>query len=115
TPSPTPAPTGTQNFSSPGSVNLSSSFNRNGIVADGSTFSGGFDGGGNSLSANLLGLNKSWNGTTFDIATSGNDVVVASGQAVSLKNGNYSHLRFLAAAAGGNQGSQQFTVRYTDG
>ena len=51
------------------SVPLGGSFNLAGIVSDGSTFSstGGLDGGGAALSANLLGTSQTWNGTPFTI------------------------------------------------
>ena len=39
----------------PGFVNLSSAFNRMGIVADGTAFGGGLDGGGTALSSSLVG------------------------------------------------------------
>ncbi len=48
-------------------VNLAAAFNRTGITADGATFSGGFDGVGAALSANLLGSSLTANGATFMI------------------------------------------------
>jgi hypothetical protein len=45
-------------------VDLSSSFNRVGIVSDGSTFGGGLDENGNALSANELGASVTWNNQT---------------------------------------------------
>ena len=50
-------------------VSLAGSFNQVGIVADGSTFSGGLDGGGAALSGNLLGTSHTWNDTAFTLGT----------------------------------------------
>ena len=95
---------------------LSSSFNRTGIVSDGSTFSGGLDGWGTALSSNLLGTSQTWNGTPFAIGAAGSsDVVSAAGQTISLPAGQYASLQFLATAVDGNQANQTFTVRYSDG
>ena len=97
-------------------VNLAGSFNRVGIVSDGSTFGGGFDGGGYALSANQLGGNVTWNGQTFQLGTANsNNVVSAQGQTISLPAGNFSTLSFLAAGVNGNQAGLTFTVMYTDG
>ena len=99
-------------------VNLGSSFNLAGIVSDGSTFSstGGLDGGGVALSANLLGTSQTWNGTPFIIGAAGSsDVVSATGQTISLPAGQYASLQFLATAVNGNQANQTFTVKYSDG
>jgi IPT/TIG domain len=99
-------------------VNLGSSFNLAGIVSDGSTFSstGGLDGGGAALSANLLGTSVSAGGNTFTIGAAGsNNVVSAAGQTIVLPSGNYASLQFLATAVNGNQANQKFTVTYTDG
>jgi hypothetical protein len=104
---PTPIPT---------QVDLSSAFNRTGIVSDGSMFSGGLDGDGNALSANLLGTSQTWNETTFNIGAPGsNDVVSAVGQTISVPAGQYASLQFLATAVNGNQANQTFTVTYADG
>jgi hypothetical protein len=98
-------------------VDLSGSFNRTGIVSDGSTFTGGgFDGFGNALSANLLGGAVTWNGNTYALgAPDGLNVVQASGQTIALPAGQFAALSFLAAAVNGNQPDQTFTVTYTDG
>jgi predicted alpha-1,2-mannosidase len=99
-------------------VDLSASFNRTGIVADGSTFAadGGLDGVGNAYSANLLGNSLSAGGYSFALgAAGGNNVVQAAGQTLTLPSGSYSTLAFLATAVNGNQADQTFTVTYTDG
>jgi hypothetical protein len=97
-------------------VDLSNSFNRVGIVTDGSTFTGGLDGDGSALSANLLGSSVSWNGQTFALGSPDtNNVVSAAGQTINLPAGNYSSLNFLATGVNGNQPNQTFTVTYTDG
>jgi hypothetical protein len=99
-----------------GQVSLAGFFNRTGIVRDGSTFTGGLDGGGSALSANLLGTSQTWNGTQFTLgAAGGNNVIAAAGQTISLPAGNYTTLNFLATAVNGNQPNQTFVVTYTDG
>ena len=67
-------------------VNLSSSFNRTGIVADGTKFGGGgLDGDGIAFSSNLLGTSLTAGGTTFDFGPAGtSDVVSATGQTIAL-------------------------------
>ena len=97
-------------------VNLASSYNRTGIVNDGSAFSGGLDGGGSALSANLLGTSQTWMGTTFTIGPAGSsDVVSATGQTIALPAGQDGSLALLATAVNGNQPNLTFTVNYTDG
>ena len=96
-------------------VNLSSVFNKIGIVTDGSTFNtGGMDGGGNAYSANLLGSSVSYLGTSFSIGPANAPNVVSS-VTIPLPAGQYSTLGMLASAVGGNQLSQPFKVNYTDG
>ncbi len=105
----TPAPVTTQ-------VSLSGSYNRTGIVNDGSTFSGGLDGDGYAISEQLIGSSVSFGGHTFAIGPAGsNDVVSAAGQVITLPSGTDSTLSFLATGVNGNQASQNFVVTYTDG
>jgi hypothetical protein len=97
-------------------VDLSSAYNRTGIVADGSTFGGGLDGGGYALSANLTGSTLAVGGSTFNLGPAGSaDVVSAAGQSVALPAGRYSSLKLLATAVNGAQAYQAFTVTYADG
>ena len=98
-------------------VNLSSAFNRMGIVADGTTFSGGgLDGDGYALSSSLVGPTLTAGGTTFNLGPAGaNDVVSAAGQTIALPSGNASELKLLATGVNGSQANQTFTVTYTDG
>ena len=100
-------------------VNLGGSFNLDGIVNDGSTFTlttGIIDGGVAALSANLLGTSQTWNGTPFTIGAAGSsNVVSATGQTISLPAGQYASLQFLGLAVNGNQANQTFTVNYADG
>jgi hypothetical protein len=102
---------------SPTTVNLSGAFNRTGIVRDGSIFlSGGFDGDGNALSANLIDSAVTFNGASYALGAPGvKDVVSASGQTITLPGGNASAVSLLAAGVNGNQANQTFTVTYTDG
>jgi subtilase family serine protease len=98
-----------------GPQDLSASFNRPGIVADGSTFVGGLAD-GYAYSANLLGPTVTAGGNTFTLgATGGNNAISAAGQTVALTQGNFSALAFLGAGVDGNQAAQTFTVHYTDG
>jgi hypothetical protein len=97
-------------------VSLSTSFNTTGIYIDGARFSGGLDGDGNALSANLLPSGLSFNGCVFNLGPSaGSDAVKCSGQYVTLPSGQYSCLNLLATGVNGNQVNQLFVVNYTDG
>jgi hypothetical protein len=97
-------------------VGLFSTFNLAAIYADGSSFGGGADGGGNAYSANLLGSALNWDGCLFTVApANANDAVKCSGQTIALPSGKFSSLQMLAAACDGAQTSQPFIVTYTDG
>jgi hypothetical protein len=98
-------------------LDLSSEFNVNGIYQDGATYStGGLDGTGYSYSSNLLTPSRVFNGTVLDFGPANQvDAVGCSGQSVSLTQGKFSGLRLLATGVEGNQKSQPFTVKYTDG
>jgi hypothetical protein len=100
------------------SVSLSSAFNREGIVTDGTTFSGsgGLDTHGYAYSSNLLGAAPSVNGVPFTLGpANASSAVSASGNSITLPAGNFSSLQMLATAVNGSQTSQTFTVNYTDG
>ena len=98
-------------------VSLGGSFNRTGIVADGSTFSGGgFDGDGYAFSTGQLGSTVTAAGVAFNLGPAGsNDVVSGSGQSIALPSGGFGSLKLLASAVNGNQANQAFVVTYTDG
>ncbi len=98
-------------------VNLSSAFNRTGIVADGTKFSGGgLDGGGYALSSSQVGTTLTAGGATFDLGPVGaNDVVSTAGQTIALPAGRDVSLDLLATGVNGNQTNQTFTVKYSDG
>lgn len=88
----------------------------NGIVRDGTTFSGGVDGVGNAYSANLLGTGMVWNGVSFAFGpANGADVISATGQTIALTAGHASSVSMLALAINGQQTGQRFAVNYTDG
>jgi len=97
-------------------INLTQYFNRTGIVADSSKFSGGLDGVGNAFSGNLLGTSVNWDNTSFIIGHPGeSDVVSANGQNIIVSPlGNYAELRMLTSSVNGNQTSQKFLIVYTD-
>jgi hypothetical protein len=98
-------------------VDLSSDFDINGIYTDGSSYStGGLDGTGYSYSANLLTPSRVYSGTLFDFGTANvPDAVSGAGQSISLTQGKFAALMLLATAIEGNQKSQTFTVKYSDG
>ena len=100
----------------PTQINLSSAFNRTGIVTDGSTFSGGLDTYGDALSANLLGTSITVGGASFTFGPANtNNAISAAGQTIALPASSDSALKLLATAVNGAQVNQTFTVTYTDG
>ena len=97
-------------------ANFSSAFNRTGIVANGTTFGGGLDGGGYALSSSLVGPTLTVDGTAFNMGPAGvDDVVSADGQTIALPSGSAGTLELLATGVDGSQANQTFTVTYTDG
>jgi hypothetical protein len=99
-----------------GQADLSGSFNQAGIVSDGSTISGGFDGSGPALLANLPGVAVTWNGNAYALGAADRpDVVQAPGQTIALPASRFSALPFLAATVNGNQPEQTFMVTDGDG
>jgi len=98
-------------------VDLSPEFTLYGIYQDGSTYStGGLDGLGYSYSANLLTTSRVLNGELFNLgAGNAPDALGCTGQTVTLPTGQFSGLTLLATAVSGNQTTQTFTVKYTDG
>ena len=75
---------------------------------------GGFDGNGNSYSANQLGTSVVWNGITFALGPPSVPDAVTS-TTISLPPGNFTTLSLIGAAANGAQANQTFTVNYTTG
>jgi hypothetical protein len=98
-------------------VNLTSDYKLYGIYNDGTTYTtGGLDGGGYSYSANLLTASRVYDGTLFDFGPANEpDAFGCAGQTVTLTQGKFSALMLLATGIEGNQVSQTFIVRYTDG
>ena len=95
-------------------VNLSSAFNRLGIVRDGFPCTGGLDGEGNCYSSNLLGSSVAFNGMTLSLGTPNVSNAVTSAF-VALPSGQFTSMTMLATGVNGNQPSQSLTVNYTDG
>ena len=95
-------------------VNMTSAYNRLAMVTDGTTFSGGIDGGGSAYSANLLGSSTTWEGLTFVFGPP-NVVDSVSYTTVTLPSCQCSTLAMLATGVNGSQASQTFVVNYTDG
>ena len=96
-------------------VNLSSSYNRNGLTWGGTTITGGgIDGNNDALEGYY---NFAWQGATVPLGTvNALDVVSAQGQTITLPAGQYSDLTLFATAVNsGNQTNQQFTVNYSSG
>jgi hypothetical protein len=105
-------------FSAPVSVNLSSASNVEGETADGVPFgSGGLDGNGYAISADLLAGGQVWRNTPFYFwaGVGGPNVVSAAGQTVGLPVDSWSAVRLLATGVNGNHPNLTFTVTYTDG
>ena len=97
-------------------ADLSSAFNRTGIVTDGTPFTGGLDGAGDALSSSLLGPTLMAGGATFDLGPAGaDDAVSAAGQVIALPPGTFGSLALLGTGVKGDQPDQTFTVTYTDG
>ena len=98
-------------------VDLSSDFNLSGIYQDGTKYtSGGLDGQGYSYSSNLLTASRVFSNTLLNFGPANvPDAVSSQGQAITLPAGQFSGLILLATAVNGNQVSQPFTIRYTDG
>jgi hypothetical protein len=85
------------------------------MVKDGSTFSGaGFDGGDTAYSTTLLGTSIDWNNLSFSFLPA-NTNNGASSETLTLPSGQFTTLSLLGAAANGDQTSQTFIVKYTDG
>ncbi|HMD16342.1 MAG TPA: hypothetical protein VKH18_06715 [Terriglobales bacterium] len=91
-------------------------YNVNGIYTNSTNFlnTQGMDYGGNAYSSNLLGLTRTWNGTTFTFGAA-NAVDAWANVTITLPSGSFGSLEILAAAVNGNQIGQTFTVNYTDG
>ena len=96
-------------------VNLSTAYNRLGMAADGTTFTGGgLDGSGYAYSATLLGTTVTFNSMTLTLGPANALNTVLGGKTITLPAGQYSSLTMLATAVNGNQASQVFTVTYSD-
>ncbi len=90
---------------------------------DGAANTGGMDGKGNALPAEMLPGKIDFNDVTFELApakTGTANAVVANGQMVHLPEGNYNRVYVLATAVGGDQdatfkvGNQEHTVKVED-
>jgi lysophospholipase L1-like esterase len=102
-------------MSPPTTVNLSLDYNIAGLASDGVPFSGsGMDGDGYSYSGTVLGSSQTIGGVAFAIGPATVADVVSS-TTVPLPAGQFGTLYLLATGVNGNQGSQSFTVNYSDG
>ena len=99
-------------------VDLTAAFNTIGVSKDGDKFpeSSGFDEGGASYSATLLGATQVSRDVQFTLGRAGaNNTLSCRGNTVLLPAGMYASLWMLGAAVEGNQMAQTFQVTYTDG
>ena len=102
-------------------LQMTNQFNQTGVATDGLPFTGGgLDGNGNAYSSASVGLSLSPGGFLFTFGPAGaNSAVSATGQTLNVPAGlqgtNYQALTFLGTAVNGNQPSQVFTLRYSDG
>ncbi len=90
---------------------------------DGAPVTGGFDGKGNALPAEMLPSRIAFNGVEFQLApasTGAANALVPAGQTISLPRGNYNRIYVLAASADGDQdaafkvGDQEHTLTIED-
>jgi hypothetical protein len=98
-------------------VDLTSEFNVYGIYKDGSTYStGGLDGLGYSYSESLVTPSRVLGGVLFNLGPANElDALGCNGQTVVLPTGQFSGLTLLATGVSGNQTTQTFMIKYTDG
>ena len=92
-------------------------------TTDGAASSGGFDGKGNSLPAEMLPEQIMFNGVQFRLAsakTGSPNAVIAKGQSIDLPAGSYNRVYVLAAASDGDQqatfevGEKKFSLAIGD-
>ena len=96
-------------------VDLSPFYNVSASAVDSVPFTdGGLDALGRSYSGTLLGASQTVNNTLFALGPMGVPDAV-SGKTITLPAGKYSALKLLATGVNGNQASQAFIVKYTDG
>ena len=102
-------------------VNLSGYSNGYGIGLNGSaTIGGGYDGSGNALSGTLIGNAQAVAGATPPqtfLFGAGNtlNTITASGQTITLPQGNDGNISLVGSAVNGSQPGQTITVHYTNG
>lgn len=93
-------------------------YNQRGITTASNPTNGNLDGQGNNLAAETLSSTMWANYHTYTLGSfaSGNNVLEGgSNVTASLPSGSYAQLHLLGLATNGNQTSQAFTVKYTDG
>ncbi len=102
-------------------INLNPVANRYGIGNDHVVTgdNGGIDGSGFEYSGVLLGNSRTYSNTLFAIPrpTDGQQGTLnaVTGASIPLPAGNFSAIKMLGSANGGNKLSQSFTIDYTDG
>lgn len=100
-------------------VNLATSFSKVAVINNGTTTAApGFDDSNDFYSGTLLGTSLIFHGNAFNLGPAGaNDILLATGQKITLPGGKYTSLSFLASAYNSFTGEQNqtFKVTYTDG
>jgi hypothetical protein len=97
-------------------VSLANVFNVEGIVTDGTIYTGGYDSsGGDAFSASQLSGSLAWNGVTFPLGAA-NQPDAVWGVTIPLPAGSYGSLRMLGSLVNDElPPTGTFTVTYTDG
>lgn len=96
-------------------VAITSAYSRTGMVTDGTPVAdGGLDTYGFAYSATLLGSQQTINGITYNLAAA-NTKNALTKATIALTPGKYIALNLLATGISGNQVSQPFVVKYSDG
>jgi alpha-mannosidase len=100
-------------------VDLSASYNLDGISSNHSRGNGNMDGVGNTFSRELMPVKVVSEDVQFalgDTTENARNIVQCSGQSIKLPNEKYSSLEILAVAAGGNKNEEgTFKVSYKKG
>lgn len=103
-------------------VDLSPSYNKTAIYADGAVLPGdpGIDGGGFAYSGTLLGSSTVISGIPFQFGSpnvldsAANKFAIGGASSVPLPSGNFSKLWILGTGVSGNQAAQPVSVVYSD-
>jgi len=96
-------------------INLSSSYNVNGIATAGTAVANnGLDGAGNAYNSALLGNTLTYSGVTFPLGPANSSDAIAN-QTISLPPGQYAKIYLLGTAVNGARPAQTVVINYSDG